>query len=105
MDIFEQIFQESEVVEFPHLLPREEYQAILLATQFLSKKSVDDVLHHHDAGHGYCWDYVLTLTRQEFEVCKYLMQAHKDMTIFEAYDTWIQPRNGQMIKREILCCS
>lgn len=69
------------------------------------KKSIEDTLQHHDAGHGYCWDYVLTLTRQEFEVCKYLMQAHEGMTIFEAWDTWIQPRNTRMTRRETLCCS
>lgn len=70
-----------------------------------SQKSIEDTLQHHDAGHGYCWDYVLTLTRQEFEVCKYLMQAHEGMTIFEAWDTWIQPRNTRMTRRETLCCS
>lgn len=105
MDIFEQLFQDSEMLEFPHLLPKEEYQAVLSATPFLSKKSIEDTLQHHDAGHGYCWDYVLTLTRQEFEVCKYLMQAHEGMTIFEAWDTRIQPRNTRMTRRETLCCS
>lgn len=37
MDIFEQLFQDSEMLEFPHLLPKEEYQAALSATPFLSK--------------------------------------------------------------------
>lgn len=105
MDIFEQIFRESEIVELPHLLPREEYQAVLSAMPFLSEKSIADALKLHDAGHGYCWDYVLTLTRQEFEVCKYMMQAHDRMTIFEAWDTWIQPRNTKMIRGNALCRS
>lgn len=105
MDIFEQTFQESEVVEFPHLVPREEYRKALLTAPFLSEKSIEDILRRHDAGHGYYWDYMLTLTRQEFEVCKYMMEANEDMTIFEAYDAWIQPRNMLVVRRNAQCSS
>lgn len=98
MDIFEAMFSEASMIKFPHLVPAEEYRVAIMKSSFLSSQSVEDILRHHDAGNGYCWDYVLTLTRQEFEVCKYLMEAHTDMTIFDAYDAWILPRNIEAVR-------